>query len=145
MTNTKTTYTLRDLTVIATDGYGEETDLNATGEPCRTVDDLRAFVAEMCEQGLYGEDVRDALIAKIEPATVSCECGAWSGERCGHRAVDLADTVIVEFMPEQYRAGHGAARNRGSYPGNGATRIRVATDCADSMIEADGDWCEIVE
>lgn len=54
------------LTVIHTDHYGERFDLNANGEPCRTLDDLRAFIAELCRQGAYTADVRDVLLADVE-------------------------------------------------------------------------------
>lgn len=51
----------------------------------------------------------------------------------------------MEWMPEHLRSSHEAAGNRGTYPANGANRIRVARACADSMIATDGEWCEIVE
>lgn len=78
----------------------------------------------------------------IEPETVRCACGEWSGHRCSWVG-DRSETVIVEFMPEQYRSSHAAAGNRGLYPASGARRIRVERSCADSMIEQDGEWCEI--
>lgn len=89
-------------------------------------------------------DVAEVASETIEPSTVCCECGAWSGERCSWVGPE-SDTVLVEYMPEQHRASHTAAGNRGMRPGNGANRIRVERSCADGMVEHDGDWCEIVK
>ena len=74
-------------------------------------------------------------------ATVHCECGEWSGEACAWSG-PRSKTVVVEFMPAHLRGSHTAARNRGVYPANGASRIRVERSCADSMVESDGEWCE---
>lgn len=67
MTSTTTTFraSTTDLTVYAIDSHGEVSDLNATGEPCATVADLAAFVAELSEQGYYDAETRDALLAEI--------------------------------------------------------------------------------
>lgn len=72
---------------------------------------------------------------------LNCECGEWSGEPCQWQG-PRSETVVVEFMPEQHRASHEACNNRGSYPANGAVRIRVEWSCADHMVRCDGDWCE---
>lgn len=53
------------MTVTITHGTGERFDLNATGEPCRSTADLRAFVRELYAQGVYGRDIRDALLLDI--------------------------------------------------------------------------------
>lgn len=74
---------------------------------------------------------------------VHCHCGEWSGERCQWTG-PKSQTVLVEYMPEQHRGSHVAAGNRGMYQANGAVRIRVEATCANAMVEADGDWCEIV-
>lgn len=76
-------------------------------------------------------------------AVVACECGAWAGECCQWSG-PRSETVVVEWMPEQIRASHVAAGNRGSYPHNGAVRNRVARSCADWMIEHDPEWVEVV-
>lgn len=76
-------------------------------------------------------------------ATVRCECGAWSGERCCWVG-SPDETVLVEFMPEQYRESHRAGGSEGTYPHNGARRIRVERSCGARMLEHDGDWCEVV-
>lgn len=54
---------LARLTVIRTDRFGEDHDLNASGDPCATIDDLRVFVAELAAQDFFGADVADSLIA----------------------------------------------------------------------------------
>lgn len=74
---------------------------------------------------------------------VQCQCGEWSGEPCQWSG-DRAETVRVEWMPEWLRESHQAAGNAGSYPANGAQRIRVHNDCARLMVENDGEWCEIL-
>ena len=81
---------------------------------------------------------------EIEPETVRCACGEWSGHRCSWVGPE-SETVLIEYMPEQHRSSHTAAGNRGVYPANGARRVRVERSCADSMIDQDGEWCEIVE
>jgi hypothetical protein len=76
-------------------------------------------------------------------ATARCQCGEWSGDACswiGHRS----DMVRVEVMPEQHRASHEAAGNRGIYPHNGAYRLNVSRECADLIVATDGEWCSIV-
>lgn len=72
-----------------------------------------------------------------------CECGDWSGERCSAHTV--LEHTIVEWMPEHLRAGHVAARNYGTYPHNGAVRLRVTPACADAMIKDDGEWIHRVD
>ena len=55
-----------DLTIYATDENGETFDMNATGEPCRSVDDLVCFVNEMHALADFCDDAtRDALLAQI--------------------------------------------------------------------------------
>lgn len=71
-----------------------------------------------------------------------CECGVWSGERCLWTG-PVADTVVVEYMPEYLRASHVAAGNSGQFPHNGACRIRVEQSCANRIIQ-DEEWARIV-
>ena len=73
-------------------------------------------------------------------ANIKCNCGEWSGEACSWSGTK-ADTVLVDFMPESFRASHVAAGNCGNFPANGASRIRVAMSCADFMFAHDGEWC----
>lgn len=75
--------------------------------------------------------------------TIRCECGEWCGEACEWSG-PKSETVVVEYMPEEHRSSHDAAGNRGTYPANGARRIRVERSCAARMIEHDGDWAEVV-
>ena len=62
-----TTFTVDhdSLTVIATDEAGEHHDLNATGEPCATLDELRDFIGELCEQGFFDANSRNELLDAI--------------------------------------------------------------------------------
>jgi hypothetical protein len=64
--------------------------------------------------------------------TTHCECGQATGERCEWSG-PIDQTVLVEYMPEQYRASHEAAGNSGVYPHNGAVRIRCERSCADRL------------
>lgn len=50
---------IEHLTVVSTE------DLNAEGEPCRTVDELACFVRELCQEGAYEAAVRDQLIEEL--------------------------------------------------------------------------------
>jgi hypothetical protein len=43
-------------------------------------------------------------------------------------------------MPYHLRSSHQAAGNSGSYPTNGAERVRVEQSCAESILESDPDW-----
>lgn len=74
---------------------------------------------------------------------IRCACGEWSGEACSWSG-PRSETVRVEYMPEQHRTSHDAAGNRGAYPANGASRIRVSSACAAQMLEHDADWASIV-
>lgn len=56
------------LTVVHVDANGEHHDMNAQGSPCRSRDELRAFVTELHEQGAYDPVTRDALLAELEAA-----------------------------------------------------------------------------
>jgi hypothetical protein len=57
------------LTVIHTDRHGEDYDLNAEGEPCATVDDLRDFVGELLDQGMLGTLTRKGVVKLREEAS----------------------------------------------------------------------------
>ena len=74
---------------------------------------------------------------------IKCQCGAWSGSACD--ATVAAEWAVVEWMPRDLRASHETAGNRGRYPHNGAERLLVTSACAEAMIEADGEWCEVVK
>lgn len=76
---------------------------------------------------------------------VHCECGEWTGERCAWTG-PIDQTVLVEYMPEQYRASHTAAGNHGVYPHDGAVRVRVERSCAKLLLEdeSEQEWARIV-
>ena len=76
--------------------------------------------------------------------TYRCGCGEWMGEACGAGA-PLSAMVVVEYMPEYLRQSHTAANNSGSYPHNGSVRIAVRRECAEQLMEDEGDsgWAEI--
>jgi hypothetical protein len=75
---------------------------------------------------------------------VQCECGRVMGERCEWTG-PRAETVVIEWMPEQHRVDHTRAGNSGSYPYNGAVRLRLGASCAERVAETDGEWTSIVE
>jgi len=60
-------YKVDGLTVIRTDEHGECFDLNAAGEPCRDVRELREFIETLHEQGAFSDDVRRDLIISTLP------------------------------------------------------------------------------
>lgn len=53
---------LATLTVILTDDNGERHDLNAAGEPCKSLADLRDFIYELHGQGAFDADVMRELL-----------------------------------------------------------------------------------
>ncbi len=56
-------------TVERLDAVGEVYDLNAEGEPCADLDDLRGFVRELRAQGAYDESIEAMLLAQCDAAT----------------------------------------------------------------------------
>lgn len=89
-----------------------------------------------------GQDAAGRVIDATDEPAVACECGEWSGEPCEWSG-PKSETVRVEWMPDQHRASHEAAGGCGLYPHNGSIRSRVHRDCAERMIEIDGEWCRI--
>jgi hypothetical protein len=81
---------------------------------------------------------------ELADPTVTCSCGETSGVPCEWSGPE-SETVLIAWMPNEHRASHTAAGNRGFYPHNGSVRLRVHSDCADRVIEADGGWASIVE
>ena len=51
-------------------------------------------------------------------------------------------TEVVTWMPDYLRASHEAARDCGVWPDNGAERLHLCEDCADSLEECDSEWTE---
>lgn len=80
------------LTVIAIDQYNQETDLNATGEPCRTLGHLREFVEQLIGQGLEIPD----LLVEIEAVISETET---DDEQTLKRAVRTASAALSRFAP----------------------------------------------
>lgn len=78
--------------------------------------------------------------------TVRCQCGqADGGEACAWEG-DVADTVLVEYMPECHRSSHAAAGNSGEYPANGSMRLRLERNCAETLVtDAGEEWARILE
>ena len=54
------------LTVLRTDANGEVFDLNASGDPCADLADLRSFVSDLFGQGAFDAATRDELLAAAE-------------------------------------------------------------------------------
>lgn len=115
--------------------------------------------AILCKYADPTEDAREQIsleeareIARVDPSliylrdevAVACGCGEWMGERCAWTGAK-SETVVVEYMPNHVRSSHRAAGNRGSYPTNGAVRVRVEKSCADSIVESEPEWASVVD
>lgn len=101
-------------------------------------------VPACCENGECGRcRVEIDRIVAEDADSIECQCGGAIGEACAW-AGPLAETVVVEWMPEHLRDDHTNARNRGRYPYNGARRLRVAKDCAQDLIEGSPEWVSLV-
>jgi len=74
---------------------------------------------------------------------VRCQCGLAIGEQCEWIG-PVEETVVVEFMPECFRASHQAAGNSGRWPVNGSIRFRAERSCAEMLAEDHGEWVEIL-
>lgn len=87
-----------------------------------------------------GDIAESATLSHSHSAqAVHCACGATRNERCVWTGPG-SDTAVVEWMPEWIRASHTAAGNHGTYPHNGALRLRCERSCADRLIESDPEW-----
>lgn len=69
---------------------------------------------------------------------INCQCGTVYGERCEWRG-PASSMVLLEWMPNSLRDSHAAARNSGDWPMNGSERLEVHWECADRIIENEGD------
>lgn len=85
----------------------------------------------------------DPSLIWIDSSVCRCACGKITGSPCDWTG-PRDETVLVEWMPRYLRASHEAARNSGYYPANGAARLRVSAECADEVLEVEGEWAEIV-
>ena len=54
-----------DMTVYAIDESREYHDLNAGGEPCESMDDLRDLIEQLCEHGPISTETRDRQLLEI--------------------------------------------------------------------------------
>ncbi len=70
---------------------------------------------------------------------VGCECGEIDGVPCAWRG-PREETVRIEWMPKRARSSHVTARNAGTWPSNGALRLRVQRLCAALIVENEPDW-----
>jgi len=83
-------------------------------------------------------------MAGVTVTNVRCECGQALGTRCEWSG-PKSETALIEWMPESFRASHTAARNSGTYPHNGAVRIRCERTCAELILETESEWASTVE
>lgn len=126
------------------DGDNDSPDLPHS----RTKGTCPGYVTDGGRCGCYSDDAirewlrdADAEAAAADAADDArppdCACGEFWTVRC---EMHEPATVTVEYMPVHLRASHEEAHNRGTYPANGARRIRVTRRCADAMLESDPDW-----
>lgn len=73
----------------------------------------------------------------------TCECGRVTGHRCDWQG-EVGELVTIEWMPIGLRASHAAAGNSGRWPHNGADRLRVSRECADSLVAGNDGWASEV-
>lgn len=129
---------------MVTTGNG---DMLCDGVSEHEIERVAQALADRLAETVYyfenGADLDDEGIA-VEPRTVRCECGDYTGERCIWIG-SPNDTVIVEYMPVYLRDSHKAAGGAGAYPYDGSVRIRCERSCAESIVEHDADWAWIVE
>lgn len=58
--------------------------------------------------------------------------------------LDSDDYVLVEVMPRSLRQSHTEAGNPGVFPHNGAVRVLLRRDEADTVLTADPEWTTLV-
>jgi len=93
----------------------------------------------------YSVDERGAAVCAThaEEKRYTCGCGLWVGQPCEASPMRRSEMVVVEWMPQQYRASHVAARCVGHWPHNGAVRVRVHPECAGMILRHDPSWTSI--
>lgn len=76
-----------------------------------------------------------------------CKCAEVTGGDACNWSGPMSETVVVEFMPREYRASHEAAGNLGVYPHNGARRVRCEVSCADRLahVWVDGEQTDALD
>lgn len=139
----------------AGDWYGpagtdwEELCRDAGIDPERALDDdwesVVEEVAEIVEEAEVSgtADYARDRAERYRETHIHCQCGRVTDVRCDWVG-DPDETVLVEWMPRDLRASHEAAGNRGTWPANGAERLRVQWECADRIVEGEDGWAEIV-
>jgi hypothetical protein len=109
------------------------------------------IVARCIEPGCKCLDVAGVIYSSLSEVPVGyevlptggCESALLGSEGCSFEGPGGALTM-VEYMPEDLRASHAAAGNRGVYPYNGAIRARVCPDCLRYLFLYDGGWVKEV-
>ena len=96
--------------------------------------DLDATVAAMLRA------IREEVFGMERGSRIRCECGVMTGRLCDGFG-DPAEMVMVEWMPEHFRASHEAAGNAGEWPHNGASRVLCLPSCAEACV---GPWATVV-
>ncbi len=126
----------------------EALDTRAAIDGCKTDAENAAGIdgSDMSEEG-FGEALEAAGFERVRDLSpiVNAHAGAATHLADGWMLWrDDTDLVVVEYMPEQFRASHEAAGNRGFYPHNGAVRYAMTRDEADDHLDEDG-WCFVVD
>ena len=67
------TISMTHLTIIHTSPDGQKNDINASGEPCTTTDELRSYIGELLSERCIDEQTSSALIAELD---LEIECAA---------------------------------------------------------------------
>ena len=75
---------------------------------------------------------------------VACECAATRGDHQCAWSGPVDETVMVEWMPEYLRETHSAAGNAGTWPHNGAKRLRCEATCAERIVESEPEWAAVI-
>jgi hypothetical protein len=102
---------------------------------------LSTTVTDAIERSLTHNEIVNTDYDDDDDNATPCECGHWMGDAC--QGVLGDDSVIIEWMPECWRESHRAAGNAGEWPNNGAERLRVTAQCAQLMLQTDGEWCRL--
>lgn len=113
------------------------------GETDRTRIELAADLPGLRKQARQAKDLLDDAIDRIREGVALCQCGEATEVRCAYDGRGDGWRVII-WMPVYLRASHEAAGNRGVWPYNGALLLSVSPDCADALVETDGEWTEVL-
>lgn len=114
----------------------------------------KKIIARCIEPGCHCLDTAGVIYSSLKEIpygyevlpTGGCESALLDMEGCDYDGPASALTII-EWMPEQHRASHTAAGNRGicgSWPHNGAIRARVCPECLAELLRYDAEWTRMV-